>query len=336
MLYLKYRPKIIEELDNGQVKEKITSILKSKNVPHAFLFTGQKGTGKTSTARIIAKSLNCLKNLESVEPCNKCSNCLSIESSSSPDVVEQDAASNRGIDEVRSLIKESAFSPMTSRYRVFIIDEAHMITNDAFNALLKTLEEPPPSVIFILATTNEEKVPKTIRSRCLHLQFGTAKEEDILRMLKRITAAEKVTIPDDVLDIISKRSDKSFRDAAKLLEELITQDKLTSTEALLYLGIRSGENLISIIQSRPLKDALRWIDDFSQSGASMKSLIEDLLQELRLVLLGKGEISTLRVAEVAYLMKLLSEAYQNLRLSPIESIPLEIAIVEFYNYKNSK
>ena len=148
MFYLKYRPKTISSLDNSQIKDIVGNVLKSKEIPHAFLFVGQKGTGKTSTARIVAKAVNCLKNKFSssakslsVEPCNACTNCQSVESSSSPDVIELDAASNRGIDDVRNLIKESNFLPMSNRFRVFIIDEAHMITPDAFNALLKTLEE---------------------------------------------------------------------------------------------------------------------------------------------------------------------------------------------------
>lgn len=345
MFYQHYRPKTIEEIDNSQVKEKIASILKTKNLPHAFLFTGQKGTGKTSAARIFAKSVNCLKNAytgkgDSIEPCNGCSNCLSISSSSSPDVVELDAASNRGIDEIRSLTKEAAFSPMTCRYRVFIIDEAHMITHDAFNALLKTLEEPPESVIFILATTNEEKVPPTIRSRCLIIYFGKAKKEDLLGMLNRITSKEKFKVEDEVLRLVANHSERSFRDAAKLLEELVIQDKLTLEKANEYLGVRSKQNLLEIIQNKPLKDALVWINEFSELGGNTRILIEDMLENLRIALLMKSGVNiddtenySFSLLEIVHLMKLLSEAYQNLRFSPQESIPLEIAVAEFYNEK---
>lgn len=346
MFYQHYRPKNIEEIDNSQVKENISAILKTKSLPHAFLFTGQKGTGKTSAARIFAKAVNCLRNAfakrgTSVEPCNECSNCLGIAASSSADVMELDAASNRGIDEIRSLIKESAFSPMTGRYRVFIIDEAHMITHDAFNALLKTLEEPPPSVIFILATTNEEKVPATIRSRCFSIHFGKAKKEDVLHMLHRIAGKEKLEIPEDVLKFIATHSDRSFRDAAKILEELFIQNKLTLDDTKEYLGVRSKESLLEIIQNKSLKDALVWINEFNESGGNIKILIEDLLENLRIELLSKSGIKmedavnySFSLSEITLLMKLLNEAYQNMRFSPIESIPLEIAIVEFYNGKN--
>ena len=236
MYYLKYRPQSIGELDNTKVREKISNLLKTKEIPHAMLFVGSKGMGKTSTARIIAKSVNCLDNVfsgkgTSFEPCNICTNCASIDKGSSPDVVEQDAASNRGIDEIRKLIKESAFAPMAGRYRVYIIDEAHMITPDAFNALLKTLEEPPATVLFILATTNEEKVPTTIISRCVRIPFGQASKPDIIDMLDRMIAKENISINQDIKDIIYKYSDNSFRDAAKLLEELVLQDKLQKDEA---------------------------------------------------------------------------------------------------------
>ncbi|MBI4004625.1 DNA polymerase III subunit gamma/tau [Candidatus Roizmanbacteria bacterium] len=345
MYYLKYRPKTIGELDNAQVKEKIKNILESKDLPHAFLFVGQKGTGKTSTARIVAKSVNCLGNVfsskgTSVEPCNKCSNCLAIETASSPDVVELDAASNRGIDEVRSLIRESSFSPMTSRFRVYIIDEAHMITHDAFNALLKTLEEPPASVLFILATTNQEKVPKTISSRCIILNFGKAKKSDILQMLQRILEKEKVTATEEVLQIIAAHSEKSFRDAAKLLEELVIQNKLTSDSAREYLGVRAQESLIQILQEKEMRHALAWIEEFSNTGGSFKNLLEEMLEELRYALLIKNEVMlpedvrySFSIQDISLLMKLFTEAYNGLRLAPIESIPLEIAVVEFYNKK---
>lgn len=342
MFYLKYRPRTIEEIDNSQVRESIENILKAKNLPHAFLFIGQKGTGKTSTARIIAKSVNCLKR-KGLEPCNSCKNCSSIDSSSSVDVVELDAASNRGIDEIRNLIRESSFSPMTGNYRVFIIDEAHMITSDAFNALLKTLEEPPPSVIFILATTNLEKVPKTITSRCFLINFGRAKQQDILRMLKRVSEDQRIEIDDKTLKLIIKHSENSFRDAAKILEELQMQDKLVFTEAEKFLGLVGKQDLLEILEKKDLKSALSWIEEFSQSGGNFKSLIEQLLDDLRILLLIKNKVIqaeddltyNFTSSQITQLMKLLSEAYNNLRIAPIESIPLEIAVADFYNLNSA-
>jgi DNA polymerase III, tau subunit (EC 2.7.7.7) len=184
MLYLKYRPKTIEELDNTEVKNKLKNILEKDELPHAFLFIGKKGTGKTSTARILAKAANCLNNKfakknNSFEPCNQCENCLSIDKSSFSDVFEIDAASNRGIEEAKNIIYQTTFLPMAGRFRVFIIDEAHMITNEGFNALLKTLEEPPKTAIFILATTNPEKYHRLLlrvvfRSTLVKLKLKTS------------------------------------------------------------------------------------------------------------------------------------------------------------------
>lgn len=363
MFYLKYRPKTIHDLDNSHVREKVKKILSHKDLLHAFLFVGQKGTGKTSTARIFAKAVNCLQNAfspkppkspkhlypskleersgaNSFEPCNACKNCLAIESSSSPDVIELDAASNRGIEDVRNLIRESNFYPMTNRFRVYIIDEAHMITNDAFNALLKTLEEPPPSVIFILATTNQEKIPKTISSRCQIINFARAKRSDILSMLNKIVEKEKIKIDEKLLALIAKHADYSFRDASKLLEELATQDKLTIEEGKQFLGLLR-ENFFETLKKKDLKGSLAWLEEFSQSGGNVKYLLEQALEELRQVLLinngipvEEGPDFTLATKDIIVLMKLFSEAYNNLKYSPIESLPLEIAVVEFYNRKS--
>ncbi len=340
MLYLKYRPRTLAELDNSQARVLLTKVLESHTIPHALLFVGQKGTGKTSSARIFAKSVNCLKKgRNSIEPCNECDNCRSIDSGSHPDVVELDAASNRGIDEIRSLIRDAAFSPMSADYRVFIIDEAHMITPDAFNALLKTLEEPPPSVIFILATTNEEKIPKTIISRCFKINFGRALKEDILSKLKKVSSSEKIVIEENVLALIASHAEASFRDAIKILDELVMQNTLKYGEVQRYLGTYAKKNLLAVMQSKKLPDALAWINEFQKQGGSTKSLIEELLQELHDALLSKTGASTEKTdisftpKEIAYLMKLLNEAYGYLKVSPIESIPLEITVVEFYNKK---
>ncbi|RJQ37594.1 DNA polymerase III subunit gamma/tau [Candidatus Microgenomates bacterium] len=353
MFYLKYRPKVIGEIDNSQVKIMVGKILESSTLPHAFLLVGQKGTGKTSTARIIAKAVNCLNNkfsktdkatkTKDFEPCNKCANCQSISLSSFTDVIEMDAASNRGIEEIKSLIRETSFLPMSGGFRVFIIDEAHMITNEGFNALLKTLEEPPKSAIFILATTNIEKLPKTIVSRCLKINFGKANATDIYSMLERISKGEKLDFNKDVLTLVANHSESSFRDAAKILEEINLQKIKTVEDAEKFLGIRGRNDLIKIIEKKNLKETLTWINDFSQNGGDFKNLIEDILGQLHNQLLIKNKViendgheTILTISEVSILMKLLIEAYQNLRNSPIDSLPVEISLVEFYNKVGQK
>ncbi|MCX7955629.1 MAG: DNA polymerase III subunit gamma/tau [Patescibacteria group bacterium] len=346
MFYLKYRPQTINSLDNSKVKNQLIEILKSKKLPHAYLFVGQKGTGKTSSARIFAKAINCLNNdygknsldKENFEPCNQCENCLSINSSSFNDVIEMDAASNRGIEEIKNLIKETSFAPMSGKYRVFIIDEAHMITNEGFNALLKTLEEPPKTAFFILATTNLEKIPKTIASRCLKINFGKALKKDIIEMLKKIGEKENLNYQDDFYKIIANHSDYSFRDAVKILEEISIQKIKNIEELENYLGIRGKNNFLEIIEKKDIKKTFAWIEEFNQNGGNFKNLIEEMLEELRIQLLIKKGIQiedekniNLSFAEITKLIKLLLQAYQQLKSTPIDSLPLEIAIAEFYN-----
>ncbi len=343
MFYLKYRPQTIFEIDNTRVKGLLQKILEADSLPHAFIFVGQKGTGKTSAARIFAKAINCLNNkfakkTKSIEPCNECKNCESIKSSSFTDVIELDAASNRGIEEIKNLIRETAFFPMAGRFRVFIIDEAHMITPDGFNALLKTLEEPPASAVFILATTNLEKVPKTVTSRCVKVNFGKARKEDLIEMLKRILKKENKEYERSILELIATHAESSFRDAAKILEELVFQKISHKEEAEKFLGIRGKSNILEIIESNDAKKTLQWIEEFNDAGGDFKGLIEDILDQLRELLLAKkgaiqdSELVTkLSTQEIMLLIKLLMDAYQSLRSTPIESLPLEIALVEFYN-----
>ncbi len=345
MFYLTYRPRDLSELDNKKIREQITTILESGNIPHAMAYVGQKGTGKTSTARIFAKAINCLENSfakttsKSIEPCNSCVVCQSIDGGASTDIIEMDAASNRGIDEVRDIIKQANYLPMSTRYRVFIIDEAHMITPDAFNALLKTLEEPPATSIFILATTNIEKVPTTIISRCTLIDFGRATQADLLDMLRRVAEKEKISLDPKVAEIIAEHSENSFRDGVKILEELATQEKLTVEGAKEYLGLVGKQDLLEIVATKPLVDALLWIEHFDGQGGNVGNLINNLLEELRVLLLSKYKVIKaekdidLTPQQISGLIKLLHEAHQIQKISPIPSLPLEIAVVDFYNGK---
>src|SRR5258708_21875964 len=220
-LYLKYRPQTIDELDLESVRISLKNIIKSGNLPHSFLFSGPKGTGKTSAARILAKVINCTSRSEtSIEPCNKCASCISITKGNNIDILELDAASNRGIDDVRSLKEGISLAPAASKKKVYIIDEAHMLTVEAANAFLKTLEEPPDHVVFILATTNPEKLPDTVVSRLTRVDFSRATADDIARQLTRVALGEKIKIEKEAIIKISKKADGSFRDAVKILESI--------------------------------------------------------------------------------------------------------------------
>src|SRR6185437_9781888 len=224
VFYRKYRPQQIDDLDSASVREILNAVLQ-KSIPHAFLFTGPKGLGKTSTARIVAKVVNCERLGSSVhatiEPCNICDQCVSITSGTNVDVLEIDAASNRGIDEIRELKEKIRLSPVSATRKVYIIDEVHMLTSEAFNALLKTLEEPPDHAMFILCTTESHKVPETIVSRCFQIMFKPATEEELVRSFKRIVEGEKLKIEDEALKYIAQLADRGFRDGAKVLEELV-------------------------------------------------------------------------------------------------------------------
>jgi DNA polymerase III, subunit gamma and tau len=194
VFYRKYRPQKIDDLDSKEVRETLTSVLSQESPHHAFLFTGPKGLGKTSSARIVAKVINCttpaIKRKNGFEPCDQCESCVSIANGTNMDILEIDAASNRGIDEIRDLKEKIRLAPASSKMKVYIIDEVHMLTTEAFNALLKTLEEPPMHAMFILCTTEAQKVPATIISRCFHIAFKKATEDELVRSFQRIAKGE--------------------------------------------------------------------------------------------------------------------------------------------------
>ncbi|OGD03564.1 DNA polymerase III, subunit gamma and tau, partial [Candidatus Amesbacteria bacterium RIFCSPHIGHO2_02_FULL_47_9] len=218
-LYLKYRPQKIAELDLKSVRERLEAMVKSgRDLPHAWLFSGPRGTGKTSTARILAKYVNCRGK---DKPCNKCETCVSITNGSCPDVIEIDAASNRGIDEIRQLRERVGLAPMTTDYKVYIIDEAHMLTTEAANALLKTLEEPPEHVLFVLCTTESEKLPETVVSRCAVVRFGRPSIDEISDRLEKVAKSEKVKLDLGDIKEIAAAARGSFRDAVKLFEQVM-------------------------------------------------------------------------------------------------------------------
>jgi len=221
VLARKWRPQLFEEVVGQQhITQTLQNAISQKRVAHAFLFTGARGVGKTSTARILAKALNCEKGPQ-INPCGQCTNCQEVTHGTSMDVIEIDGASNRGIDEIRELKENVRYTPAKSRYKIYIIDEVHMLTKEAFNALLKTLEEPPPHIIFIFATTEPHKIPATILSRCQRYDFKRIPFREVIGSLKRIVEEEKIQISQRGLLSIAQESEGSLRDAQSLLDQVI-------------------------------------------------------------------------------------------------------------------
>jgi DNA polymerase-3 subunit gamma/tau len=247
VLYRKYRPQKFADLTGQKlIAETLLASLASGKISHGYLFAGPRGIGKTSTARIFAKAVNCksYQKQKFGEPCNRCTSCLSVADGSHLDLVEIDAASNRGIDEIRDLREKIKLSPVSARFKIYIIDEAHMLTPEAFNALLKTLEEPPQHVIFILCTTAASKIPATILSRLTRFNFKRAAEDEIIGALKKIANAEKIKIEDDALFEIAKLSDGSYRDAISILDQLAAAGSKISLGKVRGLAHVSAGSLI--------------------------------------------------------------------------------------------
>ncbi len=264
-LYRKYRPVQFSQIVGQEhIMRLLRNALEKRMISHAYIFAGPRGTGKTTTARLLAKSLNCEKNQFS-EPCNECASCKAIDNGSHLDVIELDAASNRGIDEIRRIRDGVNFSPAMGKYKVYIIDEVHMLTREAFNALLKTLEEPPSHVVFILATTNPEKIPPTITSRCQVLEFKNISSEEIVNRLKKISAIEGFDISDDALLKIAKRASGGLRDALSILEQVIryTGGEVTAQAVDEALGLVS-EEIVSRFVDAILEGELHTVLDITE------------------------------------------------------------------------
>jgi len=291
VLALKYRPQTFDEIV-GQ--EHVCATLKngiaSGKIAHAYLFSGPRGIGKTTTARILAKALNC-KEGPTPEPCNKCTSCVEITRGSSLDVLEIDGASNRGIDEIRALRENVKFAPVSSRYKIYIIDEAHQITHDAFNALLKTLEEPPRHIIFMLATTQPEKIPATILSRCQRFAFKLIPQKKIFDRLNYIAEKEKLRIEKEVLNLIAARGEGSLRDAQSLLDQVISyagEKEISLEETNFVLGVLPFERLVEfsdLIAEQKAREILSLIDEIAESGYNLHQFIKDLRQHFRNMLI---------------------------------------------------
>ena len=315
-LYRKYRPQTLDKLVGQEhIKKTLTSAIELGKIAHAFLFTGPRGTGKTSTARILAKSLNC-KNGPTIHPCGECESCLDIMNSVPMDVIEIDAASNRKVEDTQSILEKIQYVPVHGKYKIYIIDEVHMLTNHAFNALLKTLEEPPENVIFILATTEVHKVLDTIKSRCQRFDFRRITTDDIVKHLRYISDEEKINISDDALFTIAKNSAGGMRDSISLLDQLSllgVSKEITSEDVNAVLGRISFDvlNKLSdkIISSSP-NEAIEILNDIYNSGNEPLQILTNLSEYFKNLLIVKNckpdllsELTGLNEAQIAELVK---------------------------------
>ena len=290
-LYTKYRPQTLGEIVGQEhIKQALSNAIKLDKVSHVYLFTGPRGTGKTSTARILAKSLNC-KDGPTLTPCGKCESCQNIINSVPIDVIEIDAASNRKVEDTQEILEKIQYVPVNGKYKIYIIDEVHMLSNHAFNALLKTLEEPPANVIFILATTEIQKVPDTIKSRCQRYDFRRITVEDIVSRLKYIAKEEKIKITDDALNYIARTSFGGMRDSIGLLDQLSVFDKeITTDDVDSILGRLSFDVLRKladdIISSRG-ENAVETLEKIYEAGNEPLQILTGLLEYFRNVLILK-------------------------------------------------
>ncbi len=344
-LYLRFRPQVFSELvGQDHIKKTLLNALKENKVSHAYLFCGPRGTGKTSTARLLAKAINC-GNSKNGEPCNKCESCVEITENKALDLIEIDAASNRGIDEIRDLREKVKVAPAKSKYKIFIIDEVHMLTKEAFNALLKTLEEPPKHVIFILATTEAHKVPVTIISRCQRFDFHLIDNENLKNKLEKIAKKEKIDLDSDSLELIVRKARGSYRDGESLLDQLSAfgGQKITFEMVKNILGLPDFEEIKNIADSliaRDYQKSISKLEKLLDQGEDAEQLLLGLIEFFRNLLIveidnqgfGEEEIKILEKlakeidnnATVVGIINNLSEALNQLKTTEVDRLPIEI------------
>lgn len=332
-LYRRWRPQNFDTLVGQQpVKQALTNALTSGRIAHAYLFAGPRGTGKTSTARILAKALNC-DHGPTPNPCGECDNCRRIAEGSSMDVFEIDAASNRGIDEIKALRDQLAFTPVDCRYKVYIIDEVHMLTTEAFNALLKTLEEPPSHVIFILATTDPHKIPATIHSRCQRFDFRRVTVEEIVQHLAMVAQGSGLEADEDALRLIAIQSEGGMRDALSLLDQCgVMAKKITAVTVREILGIVGREALRALVEAIGRQDvplALSQLAALLEQGKDVRQIVTELIEYLRALLLFKAvpQYNEVYLTDTASNLESLAALYTSDRIMASEE-RLHAALVE--------
>lgn len=301
-LYRQYRPKTFEELlGQNHITKTLSNQIVKGNIGHAYLFSGTRGTGKTSAAKIFSRAVNCLDPHEG-NPCNKCDICKGILDESLMDVIEMDAASNNSVEDVRDLKEKVIYPPSRAKYKVYIIDEVHMLSKGAFNALLKTLEEPPKHLIFILATTEPERLPQTILSRCQRFDFKRITTKDIVGNMKMIAEKANIDIDEKALNLIARNSDGAMRDALSLLDQCFSfnETRITYEDAINILGIANRTLIFDLIENIRLKEldkALLAIDDIIQNGKDMHQFIKDIIFHFRDLMIVKTSNNPAEIME---------------------------------------
>ena len=340
-LYRKWRPKTFEDVI-GQ--DHVTKILKnevaSKRISHAYLFTGSRGTGKTSCAKILAKAINCENPIDG-SPCGKCESCQSIENETCLDVAEIDAASNNGVENIRDMREEIVFTPSKCKYRVYIVDEVHMLSPGAFNAFLKTLEEPPKHVVFILATTELQKLPLTIISRCQKFRFYRLSQEAIEKRIKYICHEEHIEIEDKAVSAIALAADGAMRDALSILDQCRGScekiiDEKSVRNMLGIADLSAVSDLISFMISHNCPAALEKIDEIYRQSGNMAKLCEEMISHFRDLMISKvsgtspkeESFDKISLDDVIYSLEVLKNARKNMSTSADKKLEMEMAAVK--------
>src|SRR6266571_4323231 len=352
-LYRKYRPQSFEEVVGQEaVVRTLTNAIGTDAVRQAYLFAGPRGTGKTSMARILAKCLNCAQG-PTTTPDGACHACRAIAAGTSLDVIEMDAASQRGIDDIREIRDRVVLQPVEGRYKVYILDEAHQLTDAAWNALLKLIEEPPPHLVFVFCTTDLSKVLPTVRSRCQTFVFARPRLPELVRLLRRVADGEAIQVPDQALALVARGARGSFRDAVSTLDQLssATENEITVQSVLQLLGAVEEEalfRLCDLVVDRDTAGALTFVEELSEQGQDLGRLVTDLLEHLRHLMLVqhmgavpeaipvteetrerlRAQANQLGEATVIRLIDLLAIAVEDMRQGGDPRLPLELALVK--------